>query len=325
MSGATQQSATGPASFQQRQLTVIITLGKGTFGQSGTNTATLSGLRVEATVQKGGMPSMDRGEIRVYGVQPSLMNSVSTLGIPIPYARRNNLVTLQAGDPVNGMSTVFFAYLKEAYQDFNNMPETSIQLVGFGGADIAMFPANPISYPSGADVATIMAGLAAQLGLVLENDGVQVQLASPYFPGTALQQIQSCAKAANINAYIDTGTSPAVLAIWPKNSTRSGVVPVISVNTGMIGYPKFRDQGMDFTTVFNPNLRIGGQIQMQSSIGTALQYADPANPTPDTIVAGGPNGTWTIYSLTHTLSSWIPDGPWISEASCARPGLSGQG
>ena len=308
-----------PGSFQQRALTAIITLGTGQFGNTGKNTVTLSGLRASASIRKGGAPSMDTAEMRLYGVQPSVMNAVSTLGVPLPMVQHNNVLTIQAGDTAMGMTTIFSGYIQNAWQNFDGMPETMMQIVAFGGANAAVIPTQPISYPGGADVATIMSGLATQMGLVFENNGVQVQLSSPYFAGTALQQAQKCAKAANINLYVDTNTSPGTLAIWPKNTTRGGVVPLISRSSGLVGYPRFRDFGMDFSCLFNPNIRVGGVIKMQSTIGTETTYKDPAHPTPDTIVAGGPNGLWYVCGpVVHDLTAQIPDGPWFTEVSCAR-------
>lgn len=316
---ATQQPPNGNGSFQQRALTAIVHLGKGTFGQTGFNTVTLAGLRASASIHKGGWPSMDTAEMRLYGVQPSVMNAVSTLGVPLPAMRLQNTLTIQAGDHVSGMTTVFSGNILNAYQNFDGMPETMLQIVAYGGVDAAVAPVIPTSYPASADVATIMSGLAEQMGVAFENNGVQVQLSSPYFAGTALQQAQKCAKAAGIEMYIDTATAPGTLAIWPKNSTRGGMVPLISAASGMIGYPKFSSNGMDFSTIFNPSIRVGGQIKMQSTIGTAATYADPAHPTPDTIVAGGPNGLWYVNGpMVHELSSQISGGPWFTHVSTAR-------
>lgn len=319
MSGATQQGPLGNGSFQQQALTFIIALGKGTFGQTGQNTATLAGLRAQVTIRKSGAPSMDVAEARIYGVQPEVMNAVSDLGIPAPLLRIGNTLTIQAGNPVTGMATIYSGYLKYAYQDFNEMPESCLQWVGYGGAPGSIVPTPAISFPGAADVATIMSGIATTAGWKFENGGVQVQLSNPYFAGTALQQAQKCARAAGINMYLDTTTSPNTLAIWPKNGTRGGAVPLISAESGMIGYPSWYNNGMVFETVFNPNIAVGGQIQMQSSLGTGVVYSNPAAPRPQDVIAGGPNGLWYVNGpIVHNLTSQIPDGPWISEVHCSR-------
>ncbi|HVX57296.1 MAG TPA: hypothetical protein VHA37_06185, partial [Candidatus Saccharimonadales bacterium] len=189
------------------------------------------------------------------------------------------------------------------------------------GAYWSVVPAKPTSFPGGADVATIMAGFAAQMGLAFENNGVQVQLSSPYFPGNTMQQVQKCAAAAGIVAYVDTSTTPNTLAIWPKWGTRGGAVPLISAASGMIGYPRFYDYGLQFSTVFNPNIRVGvgGQIEMRSSIGTAVKYSNPAAPKPEDVVAGGPNGLYYVNGpVVHNLTAQTPGGPWVSQVSCTR-------
>jgi hypothetical protein len=50
------------SSYVQRQINVVITLGQGTFGQTGQNTVTLSGLRVKCDINKGGFPALDSAQ-----------------------------------------------------------------------------------------------------------------------------------------------------------------------------------------------------------------------------------------------------------------------
>jgi hypothetical protein len=139
------------------------------------------------------------------------------------------------------------------------------------------------------DVATIMAGLAEQGGFHFENNGVQVQFFDPYFPGTVLEQIQRCAAKAGINHTIDHQTN--TLAIWPRGGSRGGKIPLISPTTGMIGYPVFDPNGVLVTTTYNPSIRTGQIVQVQSSLQAA-------------------NGQWGVNSLEHELESQVPGGQW---------------
>ena len=52
---------------------------------------------------------------------------------------------------------------------------------------------------------------------------------------------------------------------------------LIISQSGIIGYPTFQSNGMSFKTLFNPNIRLGGQIQMQSSVGNAATAANNPN------------------------------------------------
>jgi hypothetical protein len=67
-------------------------------------------------------------------------------------------------------------------------------------------PATPNTFQGATDVSQIMQSLAQAAGLTLENNNVSVKLSNPYFWGDIISQIQSCAKAANINFHIDGAT-----------------------------------------------------------------------------------------------------------------------
>jgi len=317
VSASTSPSASG-SSYTQKVISVTITLGKGTFGQTGLNTVKLTAppLRVIATILKGAFPSMDTAEVRMYGLPPSIMNSVSTLGVPLLMMRQGNTMLVEAGDAVNGMAVVWNGYIRQAWQDYSDAPDTFLNLIGNTGVQGKITPVAPLSFPGTADVATIMAGLAQQMGWGFENGGVQVKIASPYLAGTALDQAHALARAANIEMYADSSTSPITLAIWPKTGTRGGMIPAINAASGLVGYPQFQDSGMGFRTLYNPNIKLGGQIQMQSSIGGATTQPQGTAPTAQT---GGPNGTWYVQApLVHNLSAQEPGGPWFTDVSCIR-------
>jgi hypothetical protein len=307
-------------SYTKKVLNVTITLGQGAFGDSGKNTVRLTGLRVTATILKSGTPALDRAMLRVYGVPASIMNQVSTLGIPLQMIRLGNTVTLEAGD-VNGTSIVYSGYMHECYQDLSEAPESALMINAFGGMDQAIKPVPPISFPGPISVATIMSGLATTMGMTFENSGVTTVLPASYFPGTALQQAQDVARAADIEMAIDTATLPNTLAIWPKNGTRGGQIPLINAASGLIGYPTFQSSGMGFQCLYNPNIRLGAQIKMESTAGAAAAGSASASGN----LVGGPNGFWYVTSpLSHNLSSELPGGPWSTEVSCSRvPGSPG--
>ncbi len=279
-------------SYVTRELSVTVQLGKGTFGASGFNTVTVSDLRMAATVSKMGSPGFDSAEIRIFGMTPDLMNQLTTLRVPLPMARENTVI-LQAGDAVSGMATIYKGTLQNAWQNLDGTPETFLQIVGYSGYYSAMAIVPPTSFQGSADVATLMQGFATLMGRAFENGGVNVRLSNPYYPGTAIQQAHACAKAANIEVY-DDGTT---LAIWPKSGTRKGQIPVISPATGLVNYPRYTSQGMEFRCIFNPNIQIGGKIEMQSSIQPAC-------------------GQWYVNRLSYDLSSRMPGGPWFCDVGC---------
>lgn len=302
--------------YVERAITVTIQLGEGTFGQTGSNTVTLEGLRVSATIEKVAPPGFGRAEIRVFGMTQSVMNQVSTLGVPFRMYRQGNIVTVQAGEKGQPLPVVWKGYILNAWQNLDGAPETYFQIVSNAGVLEALVPGQPLSFSGTIDVASVMSGLATRMGRLFVNDGVTTKLSGGYFPGTAMQQAIAIARAAGIE--LEPGGSVGdTLTIWPKTQTRTGVVPLISASTGMVGYPQYRDNAMGFRCLFNPNIVRGGQILMDSSLFPSATSSDQSAEA--VLRRGGPNGYWYVNSpFILNLSAQLPNGPWFNECVCSR-------
>ena len=295
-------------SYARRQIDVTISLGTGNFGESpagASNTVTLSGLRVTAHIVKAALPATDSAVIKIYGVPLSIMNQVSRLGKPI-YAIRNNTVTLSAGDDVSGMAQVFFGTIYSAYGDFGALPEACLTISALNGYVDLGRPVAPLSYPNGADAATICAQIAATMGQSLVNHGVTTQLASGYFPGTPIDQLRAVALAANIYAIPGGGPGGQSVEIWPKDGQRASLIPLISPDTGLIGYPRYADYGINLMALYNPGLVFGAAFELQTSITPA-------------------NGQWIVYDLSYDLDAETPGGKWFMNIGAYLPPDRGGG
>lgn len=277
-------------SLTKKKIDVTITLAEGQFGETASNQVKLSGLRVSAEIQAYGGESQPQAQLRVYGVPLSIINQLTAIG-PINSAILfKNSVLVEAGDDEIGMRTVYQGSVWQAWGEFDQQPFTPLNIIGLGGLDYSLAPAQPTSIQGSANVADLMQGFAQTMGLAFENNGVSVLLSHPYLQGSVMNQVKDCAEAAGINYVIDRGT----LAIWPADGHRAEPSPpIISAATGMVGYPKFASNGLYVTSAFNPNLQIGGVMTVQSQIPVAC-------------------GDWRILQLGHSLASETPGGPWFS-------------
>lgn len=277
-------------SFAEKEIQLTIALGMGQFGDTGANTVTLSGLRIKAEIQQFGGDAMPQVQLLVYGLPTSMINQLTTIGPINSAVMYQNSVLIAAGDVGSALTTIYNGTIWQAWGDFNQSPDAALNIAAVGGLAASLKPVGATSYPGSADVGTIMRSLASLAGLSFVNHGVSVQLSNPYFPGTALAQIRECAQAADIYFTIENGA----LEIWPKGGARSTPsVPVISPETGMVGYPTFSSNGLMVTTMFNPSVVIGGQIQVQSSVKAAC-------------------GTYVATQISHSLASQTPDGEWFT-------------
>jgi hypothetical protein len=289
--------------FSRKHLTVAITLGVGQFGDTGGNTVTLTGLRAHAEIQALGGGSLAQLQLRVYGLPLSLINQLTSIGPINAAVMYQNSVSITVGDDANAINWTFSGTIWKAWGDFDNAPDSALNIHALTGLAASLKPVAASSYPTSADVGAIMQSLSTLAGLSgFINHGVSVQLSNPYFPGTAIAQIRECAEHADINWGIFGGTSESKygfvtgrLEIWPKGGSRNsgGPIPLVSPETGMIGWPRFSSNELIVRTLFNPQIEIGGPVQVQSSLPVAC-------------------GTWYVSQVTHTLDSETPDGNWLT-------------
>jgi len=271
-------------------------------GSSNSNSVTISGSRTSVRIQYSGAPVGSTAQVLVYGLTPSLMNQLSTLGLVFQLVPKNT-ITVRAGDAISGLATVFIGTIRGAVADFNRAPDVPFTFDCIAGWFNQVAPAKVTSYPGPVDVANTMQIFASQMGYGFENNGVAAKLPPSYFPGTVADQWKKLAEDANIRAEVVPGaTGNQVLSIWPKGGSRTslGNPPLLSPTTGMIGYPSYSQVGLTVKTVFNPNIGFGGQIQIQSSLPKAT-------------------GTWVVLKMDHALDAQMPDGLWESTLSCFNP------
>ena len=288
---------TGSPSFTTKQIDLTFQLGTGNFGAAGQNLLKVSGLRILAQLSQilnqGGTRGATQIILRIYGLTLSVMNTLTNTGLG--FGVRFNYVMVEAGD-MNGTSMVFRGLIQEAFPDLSQMPDGAFIVTAVTAQDVALRPVPPNSFKGSTDVAQIMNSLASAAGLGFENNGVDVKLSNPYLHGTLMQQMELVGKAADIGWFIDGTTSNGTLAIWPKNGSRGGAIPVISPASGMIGYPSFERVFLRVRTIFNPLIKQGGQIQIPQS---------------EPITAA--RGNWQVIRIEASLSSQMPDGPWEME------------
>ena len=283
-------------SLVRRRIELSVQLGQGSFGDSGADTVTVSGLRMSVTVNHSGGVALGSAQIRVYGMSLDIMNQLSILGKAIIDGRFNT-VTVSAGDDDAGMSTVFTGTITEAWINANASPEVVFEMVAQIAVIDSLKPVAPYSSQSTADCATIMASFAQQGGYTFENGGVSVQLSNPYFPGTLKDQAMECARAGDFNFTIENN----VFAIWPKNTARSTATTEINSDTGMVGYPVNSDTGIVVKTLYNPVVTFGSTVAVTSTITSASK-------------------TFTVVNVSHDLACETTDGAWFTTLQLAAFG-----
>ncbi|KPA87282.1 hypothetical protein PF66_06192 [Pseudomonas asplenii] len=283
--------------FLKRDIDVSFKLQKGGFGSGFEDTATYSGLRCEVSVNNVSGASLNSLQMRVYGMQESSMNKLSTLGVSVMETDRN-IITVTASNSFGGMTQVFQGTIVKAWIDYRGAPEVSLNVEAAAGYYEQVKAVGVNSYKGSTDVATIIESLAKSIDFAFTNNGVSAKLDSPYLAGSAITQIKSCAQHAGIAYDISNGS----VQIWPSGESKDDVSLMLSPETGLVGYPVFSNIGIDVQSEFNADISLGRRIQVRSSIPQAC------------------GDEWFCKVVRHELASQVVNGPWFTYAQLAKKG-----
>lgn len=287
-----------PSFDNKKRLRTVITLATGDFGNAQDNVIILEGYRTSFEFTAAGQLQMGQARIRIFGVTQQVMDAASVIAFQNIDTRLGVTVQVYAIDGEQD-SLVFNGYVTMAWGDYSSMPDVCLNMQAQSALFAAQKTSKPKSYKGAVDVASVFSVLAREGGYILENNGVQTKLYDVYLASSLLEQIRDLAK----QAKIDFGIEDNVLWIAPKNAGRGGFAPLISASTGLVGYPMFNGVGVVFKTLYNPAIRAGGRIKLETDINRA-------------------NGEWVVASIAHSLSSEMPNGPWFSTVVANNSGYA---
>ncbi|MEF3068049.1 baseplate hub protein [Pandoraea apista] len=281
--------------YAKRKLEFTFNMGEGAFGEKRGSDVVLSGHRASVGLALYGAASKPTAQFRIFGLPLEMINQLTRVGWR-PGAFKENRVMIAAGDEGGAMSVVHMGSIETAFANFNAAPDVALEVMSMSGLVEAMRPVAARSYVGPTDAGDIMADLAKDMGVAFERNGVSVILQNPYLPGTAWAQVERCANAARINYSLDRG----ILSIWNRNGARQASKAIrIAPDTGMVGYPTFNGNGISVRNLFNPDVVLGSEVEVDTEITVA-------------------KGKWVAHSVYHTLESETPNGQWFTDVLCHR-------
>lgn len=239
---------------------------------------TFSEFAVNVRVTKKGAPDLPEAEVTLHGLGLDMMEQLTSLTF-LKNARQNNILVIEAGYTEDTIAQIYRGEITKASADFNATPDVTFIIESKSGSYPSVIPQSPIAVKGQQPAIEVIKQLASQIGYNVENNGITTSISNTYIQGSPIQKIKSIANAINADLIIDDNT----IVITPRGEPRKhSVTPVLSAENGLIGYPTLTDDGIDAVCFFNPEVRIGSCI------------------TIDTIVPKA-KGTWKVTQFTHEL------------------------
>lgn len=280
-------------SFNQKSLRVTLLLNEKNpaFDKEGNNTIVFEGLRVIAQIQSGNGSVSPFAKIQIFNLNLNAINQLTKIKWNTDREGKFNFVKLEAN--INGeYSTVYEGTIHFAYPNFGSVPDVVLTIDSSIAMNHQINAVAPTSYKGEVDIAQAISTLCQQMGMRFENNGVNAKVSNPYLPQTALEQVRALCTATNTSLYMDLNT----IAITPQGKAREVQIPVISPQSGLIGYPTpLMQGGVTFSCLYDPLLKFGGLVEIQNSLIEAA------------------NGRWLIQGLSLSLESGVPNGKWQAD------------
>ena len=285
-----------PDSFTLKTIRTTITLGKGTFGGGG-NSKIIEGLATDVDITKPGLPEKNSASVSIANISLADMEQMTFLAFQ-PLQSLKNLITIEAGEQGKTLATVFKGEITSAYADYGSVPDVEFKIEALSGGYAAQIGAKPISVKGNAKAADLIKQFAKEIGYTFKNEGVAASVRNAVFNGSPIEKARSVADEVGAELLIDDDS----MILMPYDKPRSGGAVLLTPEIGLIGYPSFTSDGISFSCFFNPNLKQGGQVKIESIVPRASGY-------------------WKITKLSHKLTAYrTGGGSWYSSVDAAYIG-----
>lgn len=239
------------------------------------------GLAIEVSATKVMNATANDATIKISNIKATTRNQILTETSPWNKWKVRKRVIVEAGRESYGYSRIFTGDIMRV--GVTQPPDIGITI----SAKTNAWNKTQIitrSYAATTQARQIAQDIADSMGLTLQYQAADVQIANWAFSGSKASQINQLAEMGRVDAYIDDD----ILIVKPVGTaipTAQTTTNTLSIDSGMVGIPETTEQGVKVKMMFEPHSKCGGLLWLTSII----------NPAAD--------GTYIIYKMTYDLSN----------------------
>ena len=247
--------------------------------------------RASVRLTEGGTPSKNSADIMIYGLSKDKLQQLTFLNFnPVKGVDSRNIVEVLVDDVMCFSGNIFFSS-----SNFDGIPDICLNIVGAIGIYEGSLAQQDLEIRAvqNQTITSIFENFANKMGYGFMNNGVEGNCPDIILNGSLREQILELAKALNINISMDC----KMLRIAPMGKPLLKDLPVeVNDKNGLIGYPSFNSNGVNFKAQFNPKIRVGSTVKLTSIVPNS-------------------SGEWVVNQKVSTLSS-LPNGKWETDYIC---------
>lgn len=204
-------------------------------------------------------------------------------------SQKPKLITVMAGRDSTGVENIYTGDITLAEPSMPPDRRLTMKALTQNGAKYKWASR---SSPKTTQLSELCKHVASDYDLNLRFEAKDKTIANYVYNGSAAQQIKKLEQVGDVDCFIDDD----FLIVKDLGKGTRGDVRIISVSTGMIGPPILDDKGIKVRVLFDPSIRLGQQIEIQSEVNKAA------------------NGQYVIYNWAASLATHEND--WYLDLSC---------
>lgn len=256
------------------------------FDESGNNKISISNCRATVSCQSSGNLFGTQATVSLYGLSLDLLSSLSSKAQGL-FGSNSEKISMQI---FVGETAIFTGFMTSSIANMNSVPNSALTITATASADLQNKPSPPFSFNGATPVTSVITAICKAAGYSPYITGLDgIVATNPHYEGSIFNQLEKLCDDFEIAMSVASPT----ITFWPQNEKKDDVMPLISPEYGLIGYPIFSNGGVMLQTQFSTLLTTGRNVKLITSLPHA-------------------SGTYKLTSVSHELSSWMPDGPWHS-------------
>jgi len=257
--------------------------------------------RMAISVTQGGA-QFGNAKVQVYGVPLDAMNQIARLWLETLTPNTTDTLKIDVWDPLASVYNPFFVgVITWTAVNASRQPDVTLDIEANDAMAAMLTPVSPYAEEGPIALSSVLQAILAPAGLTIEisDNSPELQLQKVRVQGTPIQQAGAVMNAfPELTWYVNLQR----FIVRPVNGPLGGVPIDINKHTGMISYPVYSTSGVTLGTLFNPRIRPGVALNIETTF-------DFVNRT-----------KWVASVMQHTLQPNMPGGQWVTQIAAASYG-----
>lgn len=258
--------------------------------------------RMSIQVSQGG-GLFGNAKVQVFGVNLDAMNKIARLWLEVLSPSNTDTLSIDVWDG-SAFVPFFQGVITWSAINASGAPNVALEIE----ANDSMVGMNTIAPPYAQDtpiaLKDALTAILAPTGLVVEfaESVPELQFQKAHLVGTPMEQANTLM---NYFPELTHYTNLQRFIVRPVNAPLGGDPIPVNKTTGMIGYPTYSTSGITLATLFNPRIRLGLALDIQ----TIFDFVNRTK--------------WIAAVLQHNIQPNWPGGQWVTQIAAQSYGSKG--